>query len=129
MAKFNNVEHETFQSWHIYMIDLMSQKKAWHQMVSEIPVRNMAQSYQHKIIEICENFAKGVKLAVEFMASETQNNICFYLVDKDGDDSGTRFLCGNRMCSDKFCYTHDKYASDVAGCILSYLRNNGFLTY
>ena len=129
MAKFVNVNHETFQSWHVYMKDMMDQKKSWYQMVSEIPARNMGQSYQHKIIEICENFAEGVKLAVEFMASETQNNVCFYLVDSDGDDSGTRFLCGNRMCSDKFCYTNDKYASDVAGGILSYLKENGFLTY
>ena len=127
MAKFNNVNHETFQSWFVNMEDLMSQKEAWLKMVEELPERNMAQSYQHKVIDICP-FA-GKMLAAEFMASKDQNNVSFYLVDDNGDDDGTRFLCGNRLGSNKFYHTDDKFAADVSGSIYSYLTKNGFLTY
>jgi hypothetical protein len=127
MSKFNNVNHETFQSWHVCMKDLMDQKEAWYKMVEELPERNMAQLYQHKVIDIGP-FA-GKMLAAEFMASKDQNNVSFYLVDENGDDDGTRFLCGNRLGSSKFYHTNDKFASDVAGTLLGYLRRNGFLTY
>ena len=127
MSKFVNVNHETFQSWYVYMQDLMSQKKAWLEMVRQIPERNMAQTYQHKVVDICP-FA-GKQLAAEFMANENQNNICFYLVDKDGDDDGTHFLCGNHIGTDKFDYTNHKFAADIAGSVYAYLTKNGYLTY
>ena len=127
MAKFNNVNHEIFQSWHVYLQDLMSQKDVWLKMVEELPERNMAVSYQHKVIDIGP-FA-GKMLAAEFMASKDQNNVSFYLVDDNGDDDGTRFLCGNRLGSDKFYHTDDKFAADVAGSVYAYLTKNGYLTY
>lgn len=131
MAKFNNnVEHKEFVAWHVCLQDLMNQKGAWNEMVKEMPERNMAQSYQHKIVKISENFTHdGKSLVVEFFSDETANNICFYLVDQNGHDDGTRFLCGNRMFSDSFVYTGDKYAADVAGCVLSYLEENGLIKY